>query len=116
MEITVKLISQINSATKPLACDCFDLRGRTRSHCPVCDGKGGMKSCSTCGGAGMSPDGSMQVRVCSECKGRGYGVSADDLLPVLDLRLHAARKSSLYPGVLSKLEFEMPSVVCLRGM
>jgi hypothetical protein len=31
MEITVKLISQINSATKPLACDCFDLRGRTRS-------------------------------------------------------------------------------------
>ena len=52
MKIAVKLISQINSATKPLACDCFDLRGRTRSRCPVCDGKGGMKSCSTYGGAG----------------------------------------------------------------
>jgi hypothetical protein len=63
MEITVKLISQINSATKPLPCDCFDLRGRARSHCPVCDGKGGMKSCFTCGGVGMSPDGSMQVYV-----------------------------------------------------
>jgi len=72
MKITVKLISQVNSATKPLACDCFDLRGRTRSRCPVCDGKGGMKSCSTCGGAGMSPDSSRQVRVCSEFKGRGY--------------------------------------------
>lgn len=72
MKITVKLISQINSATKPLACDCFDLRGRTWSRGPVCDGKGGMKSCSTCGGAGMSPDSSRQVRVCSECKGSGY--------------------------------------------
>ncbi len=69
MKITVKLISQINSATKPLACDCFDLRGRTRSRCPVCDGKGGMKSCSTCGSDGMSPDSSRQVRVCSEFKG-----------------------------------------------
>lgn len=55
MENTVKLISQIDSATKPLACDCFDLRGGTWSRCPVCDGKGGMKSCFTCGGAGMSP-------------------------------------------------------------
>jgi DnaJ-class molecular chaperone len=72
MKITVKLISQVNSGTKPLACDCFDLRGRTRSRCPVCDGTGGMKSCSTCGGAGMSLDSSRQVRVCSEFKGRGY--------------------------------------------
>jgi len=72
MKVTVKLISQINSATKPLACDCLDLRGRTRSRCPVCGGKGGRKSCSTCGGTGMSPDSSRQVRVCSEFKGRGY--------------------------------------------
>jgi hypothetical protein len=115
MEITVKLISQINSATKPLACDCFDLRGRTRSHCPVCDGKGGMKSCSTVAALGC-----LRMAQCRceyvPCARDGYGVSADDLLPVLDLRLHAARKSSLYPGVLSKLEFEMPSVVSLRGM
>lgn len=72
MKITLKLISKITSATKLLACDCFDLRGRTRSRCPVCDGKGGMKSCSTRGGTGMSPDSSRQVRVCSEFKGRGY--------------------------------------------
>ena len=72
MKVTVKLISQINSATKPLACNCFDLRGRTWSRCPVCDGKRGMKSCSTCGAAGMSPDSSRQARVFAECKGRGY--------------------------------------------
>jgi DnaJ-class molecular chaperone len=72
MEITVKLVARINAAPKPLACDCFDLRGKTLFRCPVCDGKGGMKACTTCGGAGMSPDGSRQVRVCPECKGRGY--------------------------------------------
>jgi DnaJ-class molecular chaperone len=72
MEITVKLVSQINSATKPLACDCFDPGGKTRPHCSVCDGKGGMKGCPACGGAGMSPDGSRQVRLCPDCRGRGY--------------------------------------------
>jgi DnaJ-class molecular chaperone len=72
MEMTVKLVSQINSASKPLAGDCFDLGGKTRPHCPVCDGKGGMKGCLACGGAGMSPDGSRQVRLCPDCRGRGY--------------------------------------------
>lgn len=28
MEIRLKLISQFNSAIKPMACACFDLRGR----------------------------------------------------------------------------------------
>ncbi len=32
MEIILKLISEINSAIKPMACACFDLRGR---HGPV---------------------------------------------------------------------------------
>ena len=45
---------------------------QARSRCSVCVGRAGMKSCSTCGGAGMSPNGSRQVRVCSECKRRGY--------------------------------------------
>jgi hypothetical protein len=43
MEITVKLVSQIDSATKPLACDRFDPGGKTLPHCSVCDGKGGMQ-------------------------------------------------------------------------
>jgi hypothetical protein len=35
MEITVKLVSQIDSATKPLACDRFDPGGKTLPHCAV---------------------------------------------------------------------------------
>ena len=40
MELTAKLVFKINASAKPLACDCFDIRGRTKAGCPVCGGKG----------------------------------------------------------------------------
>ena len=64
MEMTVETVIQINASTRPTACDCFDERGKTRSKCPVCGGKGGMKGWSTWHGAGMYPGPSRQVEVC----------------------------------------------------
>ncbi len=72
MELTAKLVFKINASIKPLARDCFDIRGRTKTGCGVCGGKGGMKGCPTCLGPGMCPDAGGQVRVCVQCQGRGY--------------------------------------------
>lgn len=72
MQMTVDVVIQINASTRPTACDCFDARGKTRSKCPVCGGKGGMKGCSTGHGAGMYRSSSGQVEVCPGCTGRGY--------------------------------------------
>lgn len=69
--LTPRRITEINSSTKPLACACLDVRGRTKSKCADCGGKGGMKGCATCFGTGMSPQNGV-VRVCGECTGRGY--------------------------------------------
>ncbi len=68
---TTTRVFEINRASKPLACTCLDVRGRTKSKCPDCGGKGGMKGCSTCFGTGMTPQNGV-VRVCGECTGRGY--------------------------------------------
>ena len=69
--LPVRPITEINTAPKPLAFSCIDVRGKTRSKCPDCGGKGGMKDCPSCFGTGMSPQDGV-VRVCSECTGRGY--------------------------------------------
>ncbi len=69
--LTTRRITDINAASKPLACTCLDVRGRTKSKCPECGGKGGMKGCSSCFGTGMCPQNGV-VRVCAECTGRGY--------------------------------------------
>ena len=69
--LSVRRITEINAAPKPLACTCLDVRGRTKTRCPDCSGKGGMKGCPACFGTGMVP-GNGQVLVCSACTGRGY--------------------------------------------
>ena len=69
--LSVRRVTEINAAPKPLACTCLDPGGRTRSKCPDCGGKGGMKSCLACVGTGMVPLNGV-VRVCAECTGRGY--------------------------------------------
>ena len=55
MEMTVETVIQINASTRLTACDCFDARGKTRSKCSAYGGKGDMKGCLTCHGAGMYP-------------------------------------------------------------
>ena len=69
--LSVQKITEINSVPKPLACSCLDVRGRTKSKCPDCGGRGGMKGCPACFGTGMQPVNG-QVRVCASCTGRGY--------------------------------------------
>ena len=69
--LPVRRITEINTAPKPLACSCIDLRGKTKTKCPDCGGKGGMKGCPCCFGTGMSPQNGV-VRICAECTGRGY--------------------------------------------
>ena len=69
--LTTRKITEINSSSKPLACSCLDVRGKTKNKCPDCGGKGGMKGCPCCFGTGMSPQNGV-VRICPECTGRGY--------------------------------------------
>ncbi len=69
--LTSSRITEINSASKPLARACLDVRGKTKNKCPDCGGKGGMKGCLSCFGTGMSPQNGA-VRVCADCTGRGY--------------------------------------------
>jgi hypothetical protein len=56
----------------------------------------------------------MQVRVCSECKGRGYGESTNVPLLLLDLQLFLDAKAVFTRELFPILGSEMPSVFSLR--